>query len=83
MAQWFKKKKSACNARYVGLIPGLGRSPGGSKSDPTAVFLPGKSHRQRSLAGYCTWGHKALDSMEHMCLLTRPLSSYCLCGVIV
>ena len=24
----------------------------------TPVFLPGKSHRQRSLAGYSPWGHK-------------------------
>ena len=23
------------------------------------VFLPGKSHEQRSLAGYCPWGHKS------------------------
>ena len=28
-AQWLKKKKSACNVGEVGLIPGLGRSPGG------------------------------------------------------
>ena len=25
---------------------------------PTPVFLPGKSHGQRSLAGYSPWGHK-------------------------
>ena len=25
---------------------------------PTSVFLPGKSHGQRSLAGYSLWGHK-------------------------
>ena len=24
----------------------------------TPVFLPGKSHGQRSLAGYSPWGHK-------------------------
>ena len=24
-------------------------------------FLPGKFHRQRSLAGYSPWGHKDLD----------------------
>ena len=23
---------------------------------PTPVFLPGESHGQRSLAGYCPWG---------------------------
>ena len=25
---------------------------------PTPVFLPGKSHGQRSLAGYSPWGHR-------------------------
>ena len=25
---------------------------------PTSIFLPGKSHGQRSLAGYSPWGHK-------------------------
>ena len=33
---------------------------------PTPVFLPGKSHGQRSLAGYSPWGHKELDTTEHM-----------------
>ena len=28
---------------------------------PTPVFLPGKSHGQRSLTGYSPWGHKESD----------------------
>ena len=28
------------------------------KCQPSPVFLPKKSHEQRSLAGYCPWGHK-------------------------
>ena len=28
------------------------------KGQPTPVFLPGKSHVQRSLAGYSPWGRK-------------------------
>ena len=35
-----------------GSIPGLGRSPGKRKWQPTPVFLTGKSHGQRSLVGY-------------------------------
>ena len=31
---------------------------------PTPVFLLGKSHGQRSLAGYNPWGHKELDMTE-------------------
>ena len=28
---------------------------------PTPVFLPGESHRQRSLVGYSPWGRKELE----------------------
>ena len=51
------------DARDTGLIPGLGGSPGEGNSNP--VFLPGKFHGQRSLAGYCPWGHKESDTAEH------------------
>ena len=36
-------KESACNARDLGSVPGLGRSPGGGQGQPTVVFLPGES----------------------------------------
>ena len=29
------------------------------------AFLPGKSHRQRSLAGYSPWGCKESETTEH------------------
>ena len=32
--------------------------------EPIPVFLPGKSHGQRSLAGYGPWGHKELNMTE-------------------
>ena len=32
-----------------------------------AVFLPGKFHGQRSLAGYSPWGHEDSDKTEHAC----------------
>ena len=38
------RKESACNVRDLGLIPGLGRSPG--EGDP--VFWLGKFHEQYS-----------------------------------
>ena len=31
---------------------------------PISVFLPGESHRERSLDGYSPWGHKELDMTE-------------------
>ena len=52
-------KESACSAGDPGLIPGLGRSPGEGNEKPTAVVLPGESHGQRSLAGYCPWHCKS------------------------
>jgi len=54
----------------MGLIPGLGRSPGGGKWRPTPIFLPEKSHGQKSLAGYSLWGHKK-DTTEQLstCML--------------
>ena len=35
---------------------------------PTAVFLPGKSHGQRSLVGYSPLGHKETKLREHTCI---------------
>ena len=41
----------------------------------TPVFLPGKSHGQRSLAGYSLWGRKGvghdLDTKQQHSLLSR------------
>ena len=51
-------KESACNAGDLGSVPGLGRSPGEGNVFSTPVFLPGKSHGQRSLEGFNSWGHK-------------------------
>ena len=39
----------AGDIRDLGSIPGLGRFPEGGHGKPTPVFLPGKSHGQRSL----------------------------------
>ena len=53
-------KNPPANAWDTGSIPGLRRSPG-EKWQPTPVFLPGKSHRQRRLEGYSPWGRKQSD----------------------
>ena len=62
LPQWLSCKESACNTRAigdVGSIPGLGRSPEGGRGNPlTPVFLPGESHRQRSLVGYNPQDHR-------------------------
>ena len=59
-------KNPPSNAGDTGSIPGSERSPGeGGKWQPTPVLLPGKSHRQRNLAGYSPWGHKR-DKTEQL-----------------
>ena len=55
LAMW----KIAQNAGDAGSVLGLGRSPGEGKWQPTPVFVPGKSHRQRSLEGCSPCGHKS------------------------
>ena len=55
-------KASACNAGDLGSIPGLGRSPGEGKWQPTPVLLPRKFNGWRSLVGYSLWGPKELTS---------------------
>ena len=57
---------SAGDARDMGSIPGLGRSPGVREWHPTPVLLPGKFHKQRSLAGCSPWGHKESDTTERL-----------------
>ena len=37
-------------------------SPGGGYGKPTPVFLPGKLHRQKSLADYSPCGFEELDT---------------------
>ena len=57
-------KESACNAGDLGLIPGLGRSPGGGHGNPLQYSCLENPYGQRSLVGYRPWGHKDLDMTE-------------------
>ena len=41
-----------------------GKIPWRRKWQPTPVFLLGKFHKQRSLAGYSPWGYKQLNMVE-------------------
>ena len=47
----------------MGLIPGLGRSPGEGNGNPFQ-FSWGEFHGQRSLVSYGPWGRKELDTTE-------------------
>ena len=61
MAQWWRihLKCGRC-----GFDPWVGKMSWRKKWQPTPVFLPGKFHGQRSLAGYSPWGCKESDTTE-------------------
>ena len=46
--------------------PWVGKIPWKRKWQPTAVFLLGKFHGQRSLTGYSPLGHKESDMIEKL-----------------
>ena len=64
----------------MGSIPGSGRPPGGGQGNPLQSSCLENLHGQRSLAGYSSWGHKELDTIEHTGTHTRaePMILRCL-----
>ena len=62
-------KESACNVGDLGLIPGLGRFPGGGHGNPLQYSCLENPHGQRSLVGYSPCGCKESDVTER---LTHP-----------
>ena len=58
-------KNPPANVGFIGSVPGLEASPGEGNGNPL-VFLPGKSHGQRSLAGHSPWGsQKSLTGLSN------------------
>ena len=57
-------KESACHAGRPGFDFWVGNIPWRREWQPTPVFLTGKSHGQRSLAGHSPWNPKELDTTE-------------------
>ena len=51
-------EQAACRCRTLGFDPWVWKIPWRRKWQLIPVFLSGKSHGQRSLAGHCPWGHK-------------------------
>ena len=54
-------QESTYQCRRHGFNPWVGKTPWRRKWQPTVVFLPGESPRQRSLAGHSKWGPKESD----------------------
>ena len=49
---WHRSKEFTCQCRRHGIDPWVRKIPWRRKWQPTLVFLPGKSHGQRSLVSY-------------------------------
>ena len=66
---------------YINLVakaPWVGKIPWRRKWQPTPVFLPGKSHGQRSLAGYNPWVAK---ESRHK-FVTKTTTTLCLVTLV-
>ena len=74
LPRWLSGEESACQCRRhrrCRFYPWVRKIPWRRAWQPTPVFLPGKSHRQRSLSGYSPWGCKESDTTEHACTHTH------------
>ena len=66
---WLSGKESVCRCRRQRRLVfnlWVRKVPWRRKWQPTAVFLPGKFHGQRSLAGYSPWDRKESDTTERL-----------------
>ena len=60
-------KESTCRRhRRLRLDPWVRKVPWRKTWQPIPVFLPEKSHGQRSLVGYRSWGHRIRLDQAHM-----------------
>ena len=66
LPRWLSDKESACQCRRRRFNPWVWKIPSEKEMATHLVFLPGKFHGQRSLAGYSPWSHKELDVTEQL-----------------
>ena len=77
---WLLRWQSVCLwCGRPGFDPWVGKIPWRRKWQPTPVFLPGKSHGWRSLAGYSSWGHKESDTTKWFHFLSLYFAGKVLC----
>ena len=67
-------KESTCQCARCRFDLWVGKIPWRKIWELTSVFLPGKSHRQRSLVGYSPWGHRRIGH-DLMTKTTTNISS--------
>ena len=59
-------KESTCNVGDLGLIPGLGKSPGGGHGNSLQYSCLENPDGQRSLVGYSPGGGKESDTYKQL-----------------
>jgi hypothetical protein len=65
LPRWLNSKApSAVKCRRHGFEPWVGKIPWRRAWQPTQIFLPWKSHGQKSQEGYSLWGCEELDTTE-------------------
>ena len=74
---WLSHKEPTCQCRKREFHLWVGKIPWRREWLATPVFLPGKSHGQRSLLGYSPWSCKELDTAEG--LKNNNAYSVCVC----
>ena len=62
--RWVKNPPQCRRNRSRGFDPWVRKIPWRRKWPPTPVFLPEKSHGQKSLESYSPWGRKESDTTE-------------------
>ena len=85
MAQQVKNLPEMRRHRRCGFAwfnPWVRNIPWRRKWQPAPVFLPGKSHRQRSLVGHSLWDHKESDMTEHARMQNVERRAHDLCGIL-
>ena len=69
-------KESACSARDLGLIPGLGRSPGGGNGYPFQYSCLENSTDRQAWRTWGPWSRKKLDMTERLAISRSSLKSW-------
>ena len=74
LSRWFRGKESTCQCRISGFDLWVRKISWSRKHQPTLLFLPGKSHRQRSLVGNSPEGRKESDMTKYADYLYTTLT---------
>ena len=69
LPRWLSGKESNSQCRRHRFDPWVRKIPWRREWQPLPVFLPGKSHGQRSLVGRIPWGHKSWTQLSMHCFI--------------